>query len=48
MKQARIENGHRVLDLGCGTATLTLLIKRKQSEAEVVERDGDAKSPLDT
>ncbi len=42
MQQAWIESGHRVLDLGCGTATLTLLIKRKQSEAEVVELDGDA------
>lgn len=39
--QAQIERGHRVLDLGCGTATLTLLIKKAYPEAEVVGLDGD-------
>jgi len=40
VEQARIEGGHRVLDLGCGTATLTLLIKQLHPEAEVVGLDG--------
>jgi ubiquinone/menaquinone biosynthesis C-methylase UbiE len=43
IEQARIERGHRVLDLGCGTATLTLLIKMAHPEAEVVGLDGDPK-----
>lgn len=41
VEQARIEPGHRVLDLGCGTATLTLLIKQNHPEAEVTGLDGD-------
>lgn len=41
--QARIEPGQRVLDLGCGTATLTILIKQLQPGAEVVGLDGDPK-----
>ena len=43
VEQACIESGHRVLDLGCGTGTLALLIKRTQQEAEVVGLDGDPK-----
>jgi len=43
VEQARIGRGHRVLDLGCGTATLTLLIKRAHPETEVVGLDGDVK-----
>ena len=39
--QARITSGHRVLDLGCGTATLTLLIKTAHPEAQVVGLDVD-------
>jgi ubiquinone/menaquinone biosynthesis C-methylase UbiE len=27
--QARIGKGHRVLDLGCGTATFTVLLKKR-------------------
>ncbi len=42
--QANIAPGHRVLDLGCGTATLTLLIKQLHPQAEVVGLDGDAKA----
>jgi ubiquinone/menaquinone biosynthesis C-methylase UbiE len=41
--QARIEAGHRVLDLGCGTATLTILIKQIKPDAIVVGLDGDPK-----
>jgi len=38
---AGIVAGYRVLDLGCGTATLTILIKRREPNAEVVGVDGD-------
>ncbi len=41
--QARITKGERVLDLGCGTATLTILIKESHPEAEVIGLDGDPK-----
>ncbi len=41
IKQARIEPDHRVLDLGCGTATLTILIKQVHPKADVVGLDGD-------
>lgn len=41
IKQAHIEPGHRVLDLGCGTATLTIWIKQSHPDAEVVGLDGD-------
>lgn len=41
--QAGIAAGHRVLDLGCGTATLSILLKRKQPLAHIVGLDGDAK-----
>ena len=39
--QADLRPGHRVLDIGCGTATLTIEIKRSQPAAEVVGLDGD-------
>lgn len=41
VKQANIQPGQRVLDLGCGTGTLTILIKQTQPQAEVVGLDGD-------
>jgi ubiquinone/menaquinone biosynthesis C-methylase UbiE len=41
IRQADIQAGQRVLDLGCGTGTLTVLIKRLHPEAEVVGLDGD-------
>lgn len=41
VEQSRIRTGHRVLDLGCGTATLILLIKSIHPEAEVRGLDGD-------
>lgn len=43
VEQASIEADHRVLDLACGTATLTLLLKLDQPLAEVVGIDGDDK-----
>ncbi len=43
IEQTRIKSGHRVLDLGCGTGTLSLLIKKTHPEATVVGFDGDPK-----
>jgi ubiquinone/menaquinone biosynthesis C-methylase UbiE len=41
IRQAQIEPGHRVLDLGCGTGTLTILIKQTHPQSDVVGLDGD-------
>ncbi len=41
--QAQIKRAHRVLDLGCGTATLTILIKRAHPDSEVIGLDGDSR-----
>lgn len=40
--QANLQAGERVLDLACGTATLTLAAKRAQPAAELHGIDGDA------
>jgi ubiquinone/menaquinone biosynthesis C-methylase UbiE len=42
-EQAEIKANHRVLDLACGTGTLSILIKNSHSQAEVVGINGDAK-----
>lgn len=39
--QAKISRGQRVPDLGCGTGTLTLLIKLRQPDADVSGLDCD-------
>lgn len=39
--QAKVQSGERVLDLACGTATLTVAIKQEQPDAEVHGLDGD-------
>ena len=41
IQQAGIQPGMRVLDLGCGTGTLTILIKQTHPQADVVGLDGD-------
>lgn len=41
--QAKIEANHQVLDLGCGTGTLAILIKQSQPKAKMIGLDGDAK-----
>ncbi|TAN52535.1 MAG: methyltransferase domain-containing protein [Methylococcaceae bacterium] len=43
IEQARLQPGQRVLDLGCGSATLTLMLKQAQPAAEVHGLDVDAK-----
>ena len=42
IEQAHIEPGQCVLDLGCGTGTLTVLIKTLHPEADVAGVDGDS------
>ena len=42
--QADIEPGHHVLDIGCGTGNLTLLVKRLYARVEVVGLDPDPKA----
>jgi ubiquinone/menaquinone biosynthesis C-methylase UbiE len=42
--QADIRPGHRVLEIGCGTGNLLILIKRLHPQAEVVGLDPDPKA----
>jgi len=44
IEQAGLEPGQRVLDIGCGTGSLTLLIKRLHPQVEVVGLDPDPKA----
>jgi SAM-dependent methyltransferase len=41
LAQAQIQPGQRVLDLACGTATLTIAIKQAHPQATVIGIDGD-------
>lgn len=43
LAQARIGAGDGVLDLGCGTGTLMLLVKQARPDARLVGIDGDPK-----
>lgn len=38
---AKIQTGHHILDLGCGTGTLALLIQQTYGDSEVFGVDGD-------
>ena len=42
--QVNIQPGHRVLEIGCGTGNLLILIKRLHPQAEVVGLDPDPKA----
>lgn len=44
VKQASIQPNQRVLDLGCGTGTLVVLLKRKYPAAQIVGLDPDPKA----
>lgn len=41
VEQVGLTPGQRALDLGAGTGTLTLMLKRAQPEADVIGLDGD-------
>jgi ubiquinone/menaquinone biosynthesis C-methylase UbiE len=41
IEQAQIRPGQRVLDLGCGTGTLTVMVKQAHPNSEVMGLDGD-------
>jgi len=41
IRQAQIKPGQHILDLGCGTATLTVMVKQAYPDATVVGLDGD-------
>src|SRR5688572_3074650 len=40
--QANIQPGQRILDLGCGTGTLAIMVKQAQPGTDVVGLDADA------
>jgi ubiquinone/menaquinone biosynthesis C-methylase UbiE len=42
IQQAQLEDGHRILDLACGTATLTMMVGEAQQNTEVYGLDADA------
>jgi ubiquinone/menaquinone biosynthesis C-methylase UbiE len=41
IENANIQPGMNILDLGCGTGTLTLMIKRAHPDANIIGLDGD-------
>ena len=43
VEQAQMTQGSRVLDVGCGTGTLAIMVKQLHPEAEVVGIDADSK-----
>jgi Methylase involved in ubiquinone/menaquinone biosynthesis len=43
VKQSNIRKKDKVLDLGCGTATLTILLKKAYPDAEIIGLDADKK-----
>jgi ubiquinone/menaquinone biosynthesis C-methylase UbiE len=43
LEQADIDRNHHVLDLGCGTGTMAILIRQRRPESLIVGVDGDPK-----
>jgi ubiquinone/menaquinone biosynthesis C-methylase UbiE len=41
IEQAAIQAGHKVMDLGCGTGTLAIMVKQAQPNAQVSGLDAD-------
>jgi ubiquinone/menaquinone biosynthesis C-methylase UbiE len=44
LDQATVRSGHRALDIGCGTGTLAILVKRLHRDVDVVGLDPDPKA----
>jgi len=44
LDQAAVRSGYRVLDIGCGTGSLVVLIKRRNPDVEVVGLDPDPRT----
>jgi ubiquinone/menaquinone biosynthesis C-methylase UbiE len=44
VEQVGLQPGQRLLDVGCGTGTLTLMLKRSSPDSTVVGLDGDPKT----
>ena len=44
VEQVALQRGHRVADVGCGTGTLTIMLKRSCESADVIGIDGDPKT----
>lgn len=44
ISQAKIESGHHILDIGCGTGTFVVLLKRQYPQVRVVGLDPDPKA----
>lgn len=42
--QANITSGQRILDIGCGTGTLAVMLKRSHADVEVIGLDPDPKA----
>lgn len=42
VQQANIQPQMKILDLGCGTGTLTLMLKRTHPQAQIIGLDGDS------